>query len=84
MEVAHSWSAFFMVILISPKATAMIGDKSKMVLDLSPKALYELAAPSTSEEIREEVERRVAAGELVSAADVRFTMPGSAFSASRT
>jgi hypothetical protein len=35
---------------------------------LSPKALYELAAPSTPPEAREEIERRVAAGEIVSAA----------------
>jgi hypothetical protein len=34
-------------------------------------ALYELAAPSTPPEVREEVERRIAAGELVSGVDVR-------------
>lgn len=47
------------------------GTKSVTVTDLPPTALYELAAPSTSEDVRAEVERRIAAGDLVSAADVR-------------
>jgi hypothetical protein len=34
-------------------------------------ALYELAAPETPEEIREEIERRIAAGELATIEDVR-------------
>ena len=38
---------------------------------LNIEAVYELAAPSTPPEVREEIERRVAAGELVNATDVR-------------
>ncbi|MFY9954149.1 hypothetical protein [Bradyrhizobium sp.] len=34
-------------------------------------APYELAAPETPEEIREEIERRIAAGELATIEDVR-------------
>jgi hypothetical protein len=45
--------------------------KSNIVLDLPLTALYELAAPSTPPEVQAEVERRVAAGELVSGDDVR-------------
>ena len=44
------------------------GSKSFSVKDLDLTALYELAAPSTPEEVRSEVERRIAAGELVTAA----------------
>ena len=43
--------------------------KSNTMLDLTPTALFELAAPSTPEEVVAEVERRVAAGELVTAAE---------------
>jgi len=46
------------------------GDFSR-VRTLSARALYELAAPATPPEVQAEVERRVAAGELVSGADVR-------------
>jgi hypothetical protein len=45
--------------------------KSTTMMDLPLTALYELAAPSTPPEVREEIERRVAAGELVSGEDVR-------------
>jgi hypothetical protein len=38
---------------------------------LQAKALYELAAPSTPPEVQAEVERRITAGELVTAADIR-------------
>jgi hypothetical protein len=41
--------------------------KLPTVGNLPPTALYELAAPSTPPEIQAEVERRIAAGELVSA-----------------
>lgn len=47
------------------------GGKSVTVTDLTTKALYELSAPSTPPEVREEVERRISAGELVSSEDVR-------------
>ena len=42
-------------------AFEVYGSKSNKLLDLVPTALYELAAPSTPEEVREEIERRVAA-----------------------
>ncbi len=45
--------------------------KSKMILDLPPTALYELAAPSTPEPVRAQVEARVEAGEDVTAAEIR-------------
>ena len=45
------------------------GVKSITVTDLRISALYELAATSTSPEVQAEVERRIAAGEIVSAAD---------------
>src|ERR1700704_4572501 len=38
------------------------------LISLNPKALYELAAPSTPPEVQAEVERRVAAGEPALAA----------------
>jgi hypothetical protein len=40
------------------------------VEDLTPTVLYELSAPSTTSEVRAEVERRIAAGDILSAADV--------------
>jgi hypothetical protein len=43
--------------------------KSNTMLHLDPTALYELAAPSTPPEVQIEVERRIAAGEIISAAD---------------
>jgi hypothetical protein len=45
------------------------GDKSAIVADLSLKAVYELA--SSSVDVQAEVERRVAAGEIIGAADVK-------------
>jgi hypothetical protein len=39
--------------------------KFASLASLNLEAMYELAAPSTPEEVRNEVERRVAAGELV-------------------
>ena len=47
------------------------GDQLITVISLGPKALYELAASSTPPEVREEIERRIAAGEIISAADVK-------------
>jgi Protein of unknown function (DUF3102) len=44
------------------------GSKSSSVQHLSLTALYELAAPSTPPEVQAEVERRVAAGEIIGAA----------------
>ena len=49
--------------------------KSNTMLDLTPTALYELAAPSTPPEVQAEVERRIAAGEIVSAATTNPTVP---------
>lgn len=46
------------------------GGKSVMITDLSPTALYELAAPKTPIEIREEVEKMIAAGEVIPAAKI--------------
>lgn len=46
------------------------GSKVSTVLNLDPSALYELAAPKTPPEVREEVERLIAAGEVVSKATV--------------
>lgn len=39
--------------------------KSALVADLTPAALYELAAPKTPLEVREEIERMIEAGEVV-------------------
>jgi hypothetical protein len=39
---------------------SVYGAKSIPAMDLSPKALYELAAPSTPPEAQAEVERRIA------------------------
>lgn len=47
------------------------GDKRPIIAHLPKLALYELASPSTPEEVRAEVERRIIAGELVSGEDVR-------------
>jgi Protein of unknown function (DUF3102) len=41
------------------------------LITLNLEAIYELAAPSTPPEVQAEVERRVAAGELVNGADIR-------------
>jgi hypothetical protein len=49
--------------------------KSNTMLDLTPTALYELAAPSTPPEVQAEVERRIAAGEIVSAGTTNPTVP---------
>jgi hypothetical protein len=47
------------------------GSKSATVADLTVKALYELSAPSTPLEVRIEIENRIEAGELVTAADIK-------------
>ena len=49
----------------------VFGGKSVSLTDLGAGALYELASPSTPEEVRAEVERRIATGEIVDAAVVR-------------
>jgi hypothetical protein len=46
----------------------VFGAKSDTVSHLAPKALYELA--SAEADVRAEVERRIAAGEIVTAAEV--------------
>ncbi len=48
------------------------GAKSVNVTDFSPSVLYALATPSTTDEIVAAVEAKVAAGELVAAADFRI------------
>ena len=50
---------------------AVYGDKPGTVPGLNLKALYELAAPSTPPEVRDEIERRIASGEVVSATEVK-------------
>lgn len=47
------------------------GDKIPTVGNLPPTALYALAAPKTPIEVREEVEKMIEAGEVVSAATVK-------------
>lgn len=47
------------------------GGKSASLADLGAEAIYELAAPSTPDEVRDAVEVRAAAGEKVSVAEVR-------------
>ncbi len=47
------------------------GDKTRIVRDLPPTALYELAAPKTPPEVREQIEAMIEAGEVVSAATVK-------------
>jgi hypothetical protein len=47
------------------------GSKSELASDLSATALYELANPATPLEVRIEIEHRIEAGELVTAADIR-------------
>jgi hypothetical protein len=47
------------------------GDKSDSVSNLTATVMYELAAPSTPEEVRAEVAERAAAGESVTTAEVK-------------
>ena len=51
--------------------TEVYADKFGSVRNLPPTALYELAAPKTPVEVREEVERMIEAGEIVTKATVR-------------
>jgi hypothetical protein len=48
-----------------------LGDKLATVANLGPKALYELAAPSTPQAVREQVEELIVDGQKVTAADVK-------------
>lgn len=48
-----------------------IGDKYDTVSHLNPKAIYELAAPNTPDEVVEEVTERSANGESFTAADIK-------------
>ncbi len=50
---------------------ATYAEKSRIVRDLGPTALYELAAPSTPPEVRDQVEALVIDGQKVTAADVK-------------
>lgn len=50
---------------------AVYGAKSPIVGDLKPTALYELAAPKTPLEVREEIEKMIEAGEVVTKATVQ-------------
>jgi len=50
------------------------GDKFAFSVNLGTSILYELAAPSTTPEVGDEVERRTEAGEPVALAEIR---PGS-------
>ncbi|KQT52186.1 MULTISPECIES: DUF3102 domain-containing protein [unclassified Aureimonas] len=52
------------------QVTKVFASKSNMLLNLDASALYELAAPKTPIEVREEVERMIEAGEVVRSADV--------------
>lgn len=52
-----------------------IGEKFRSVRNLPPTALYALAAPSTSTEVREQVEERASKGEKVTAAEIGNTAP---------
>ncbi|MCW5697332.1 MAG: DUF3102 domain-containing protein [Bauldia sp.] len=45
--------------------------KSETISDLTPTVLYALAAPSTPDEVREEVVQRAAAGESITTEEVR-------------
>jgi hypothetical protein len=51
------------------KVAEQYGSKSQIVLSLPPTALYALA--SSAPEVQAEVERRIAAGELVSAGEIK-------------
>ncbi|WP_050742986.1 MULTISPECIES: hypothetical protein [unclassified Shinella] len=52
------------------RVATVYGDKYRTVRDLPPTALYELAAPKTPPEVREEIERMIEAGEVVTKATV--------------
>ncbi len=47
------------------------GDKTRIVRDLEPTALYELAAPSTPQAVRDQVEELIVDGQKVTVADIR-------------
>lgn len=53
------------------RVAAMYEAKSVTVTDLTAKALYELAAPSTPQEVRDQVEELVLDGEKVTVADIK-------------
>lgn len=48
-----------------------LGDKSSTVQHLQPTALYLLSAPSTDDELVQEVTARASGGEMFSAADIK-------------
>lgn len=52
------------------------GGKSNIMLDLKPIVLYELAAPSTPDDVRELIEQKVSTGESVSLAEVKQLKKG--------
>lgn len=47
------------------------GDKNNIMLNLTPTALYELAAPSTPEPVRQIVEQKAEAGESITVEEVK-------------
>ena len=62
-EMTHKTATNFMNV------AAKFGAKVETISSLGPTALYELA--SSTADVQAEVERRIAAGEIVSAADVK-------------
>ncbi|MCH4539122.1 DUF3102 domain-containing protein [Ochrobactrum sp. A-1] len=64
-EMSHMTATRFMNV------AEVYGSKANTVLVLPPKALYELAAPSTPQSVREQVEELIVDGQKVTAADVK-------------
>jgi Protein of unknown function (DUF3102) len=52
------------------QAAENLGDRFVTITNIGPSALYALAAPSTPEEVRQEIESRAAAGEKITVAEV--------------
>lgn len=53
------------------RVASVYGSKSATVADLPARALYELAAPSTPQEVRDQVEELVLDGEKVTVSDIK-------------
>ena len=52
------------------QAAENLGDRFVTITNIGPSALYALAAPSTPEKVRQEIESRAAAGEKITVAEV--------------
>jgi hypothetical protein len=52
------------------QAAENLGDRFATTANIGPSALYALAAPSTPEEVRQEIEARAVAGEKITVADL--------------